>query len=345
MLAELDDADVWAVLSNTRLVRQVEIFEFLSVSRQVELVDAIGRERLGRLIGEMSSDDRVDLLGRLPPERVEGLMPLLAQAERADVRKLLAFEPHTAGAIMTTEYASLPEDVTVGEAIDRLRKQAPDSETIYYIYVVDADRRLDGFVSLRDLILAKPHRKLGDIMRREVISVRADDDQEEVAEQVARYDFLAIPVTDEAGHLVGIVTHDDAMDILREEAEEDVLMLGAVEPLTDSYSESTRPGAGVEAGQVADLPVAGRPGHRAGAPAVRIGLGKVHLDRAVPPVGVGERGERRVAVGGAHHPGAGDRRPRQKLRQAGRAGTDRRRHPGPASSRRSASWPATCGST
>ena len=239
VLAELDDADVWAVLSNTTLVRQVEIFEFLSVSRQVELVDAIGRERLGRLIGEMSSDDRVDLLGRLPPERVEGLMPLLAQAERADVRKLLAFEPHTAGAIMTTEYASLPEDITVREAIDRLRKQAPDSETIYYIYVVDEDRRLDGFVSLRDLILARPDRKLADVMRREVISVRADDDQEEVAELLARYDFLAIPVTDEAGHLVGIVTHDDAMDILREEAEEDVLMLGAVEPLTDSYSESS----------------------------------------------------------------------------------------------------------
>ena len=238
VLAEMDDADVWRVLSNCKLTRQVEIFEFLSVHRQVELVDAIGKERLSRLVEEMSSDDRADLLGRLDPERVESLLPLVASAERADIRRLLNAPEDSAGSIMSTEYASLPEEITVGDALERLRKQAPDRETIYYIYVLGPDRRLDGFVSLRDLILARPNRPLGDIMRRDVISARVDDDKEEVATTVMRYDFLALPVVDEQNRLVGIVTHDDAMDVVREEAEEDVLRMGGVEPLQNSYAET-----------------------------------------------------------------------------------------------------------
>ena len=238
VLAELDDEVVWRVLSHCRLPRQVEIFEFLSVHRQVELVDAIGKERLSKLVEEMSPDDRADLLLRLDPDRVESLLPLMAQAERADVRRLLSVPPDSAGALMTTDYASLPESMTVAEALKDLRKQAPDAETIYYIYVLGPDRRLDGFVSLRDLILARPDRRLGDIMRRDVTSARVDDDREEVAAQVMRYDFLALPVVDEQNRLVGIVTHDDAMDVVREEAEEDVLRMGGVEPLQDSYAET-----------------------------------------------------------------------------------------------------------
>ena len=238
VLAEMDDEVVWRVLSHCRLPRQVEIFEFLSVHRQVELVDAIGKERLSRLVGEMSSDDRADLLQRLDPERVESLLPLMARADRADVRRLLSYPEDSAGAIMTTEYASLPESLTVAEALQALRKQAPDAETLYYIYVLGPDRRLDGFVSLRDLVLARPSRRVGELMRRDVISARVDDDQEEVAATVMRYDFLALPVVDEANRLVGIVTHDDAIDIVREEAEEDVLRMGGVEPLKDSYADT-----------------------------------------------------------------------------------------------------------
>jgi len=139
---------------------------------------------------------------------------------------------------MTTEYASVAEDMSVSEALQALRKQAPDAETLYYIYILGPDRRLDGFVSLRDLVLARPDRRVGDLMRRDVISSRVDDDQEEVAAQVMRYDFLALPVVDEANRLVGIVTHDDAMDVVQREAEEDVLRMGGVEPLADSYSET-----------------------------------------------------------------------------------------------------------
>ncbi|NNJ27026.1 magnesium transporter [Alienimonas chondri] len=238
VLADLEDDTVWSVLSHCSLPRQVEIFEFLSLHRQVELVDAIGKERLSKIVGEMSSDDRVDLLSRLDPVRVENLLPLMAKADRADVRRLLAYPEESAGSIMTTEYASLSEDSTVAEALQSLRKQAPDAETLYYVYVLGPDRRLDGFVSLRDLVTARPERQVGELMRRDVVSARVDDDQEKVAGQVMRYDLLALPVVDEANRLVGIVTHDDAMDVVQREAEEDVLMMGGVEPLADSYSET-----------------------------------------------------------------------------------------------------------
>ncbi|MGC1272120.1 MAG: magnesium transporter [Planctomycetaceae bacterium] len=241
VLQDLSSGDVWKVLSHCGLVRQVEIFEHLSLARQVELVDLIGRDRLSKIIEEMSPDDRADLLNRLEPQRVESLLPLVAQAERADIRKLLSYPEHSAGSIMTTEYASLPEDVTVREAIDRLRQQAPNSETIYYVYIIDANRHLRGLTTLRTLILSRPDVKLTDVMNRDAIAVRVDDDQETVAHQLARYDFLAIPVVDNQNRLVGIITHDDVLDIVREEAEEDVLRAGAVEPFEDGYLETPLP--------------------------------------------------------------------------------------------------------
>jgi magnesium transporter len=201
-------------------------------------VDRIDRARLSRIVEEMAADDRVDLLERMDPEHVESLMPLIAQAERQDIRKLLSYPEGSAGAIMTTEYASLPANITVAEALNRLRMQAPSRETIYYIYVIDEDRHLRGFLSLRKLIQAKPAALLQDVMETDVISVRVDDDQEFVANEIARYDFIAIPVVDNQNRLVGIVTHDDAADVLLEEATEDAQRLGAVAPLEDSYLET-----------------------------------------------------------------------------------------------------------
>ena len=241
VLQDLPTADVWRVLSHCGLVRQVEIFEHLSLTRQVEMVDLIGRERLSKIIEEMSADDRADLLGRLDPARVEALLPLVAQAERADIRKLLSYPDYSAGSIMTTDYASLPEGITVREAIDRLRVQAPDSETIYYIFIKDDNRHLLGLVTLKDLILARPDARLGTLMERDIISVHVEDDQEQVARELARYDFLAIPVLDDQNRLVGIITHDDVLDIVQEEADEDVYRAGAVEPFEDGYMETSLP--------------------------------------------------------------------------------------------------------
>ena len=238
ILEEIPAADAWRVLSCCPLPQQAEIFEFLPLLLKMELVTLISRQELTRLIEEMSPDDRVDLLSRMEDEQVESLLPLIAQAERSDIRKLLSYPDHSAGSIMTTEYASLPEDITVGEAIDRLRRQAPDRETIYYVYILGQDRRLDGFISLRELSLARPGAVLADIMRRDVVSVRVEDDQELVAQELARYDFLAIPVVDKQNQLVGIVTHDDILDVVREEADEDVYLMAGVAPLEDSYLET-----------------------------------------------------------------------------------------------------------
>ena len=238
VLEELQADQVWRILDNCSLDRRVEIFEYIELPQQEELVEALDRERLSDLLEEMAPDDRVDLLGRMPHERVDDLLPLIAQAERSDIRKLLSYEEDSAGSIMTTEYASLPENITVREALDQLRNQAPDSETIYYVYILGENRRLDGFISLRELILARPEAVLSDVMERGVISVRVDDDQEHVAQELARYNFIAIPVVDNANRLVGIVTHDDVLDVVREEATEDAHRLGAVEPLEDSYLET-----------------------------------------------------------------------------------------------------------
>ena len=230
--------DTWRVLDHAPLARQAEIFPYYSPEKQVELVTEGGREHMPKLIEEMASDNRVDLLERLDPELVEELLPLVAKAERHEIRMMLSYPEHSAGSVMTTEYASLPEDITAGEAMSRLRVQAPHSETIYYVYILDAERHLLGFVSLLDLILAKPSTPISNLMERDLIRVRVDDDREVVAQQLAKYDFLAIPVVDEHNRLVGIVTHDDVIDVVIEEATEDAHRIGGLDPLTLGYLQT-----------------------------------------------------------------------------------------------------------
>ena len=238
VLEGLPPQESWKVLDHGPALRQAEIFSFFSLPYQVQLVESIDSKSLSKIIEEMSPDDRVDLLERMDPDHVESLLRLVAQAERGDIRKLLSYPEQSAGSIMTTEYASLPAEITVQEALERMRLQAPSRETIYYIYVIDEGRHLIGFLSLRKLIQAKPRTLVSDIMDRDVISVRIEDDQEDVANEIARYDFIAIPVVDNQNRLVGIVTHDDAADVMQEEATEDAHLLGAVQPLEDGYVET-----------------------------------------------------------------------------------------------------------
>jgi magnesium transporter len=234
-LEALSNDEIWRVLSHTPLRRRVEIFEFLSLPRQIELVTALDKAGLSALLEEMAPDDRATLLKNMDQAQVEMLLPLIAQAERGDIRKLLSYPEHSAGSIMTTEYASLREDMTVRDALAQLRTQAPNRETIYYVYVLDDARHLHGFVSLRTLILARPEALVAELMDKDVISVRVDEDQEAVANRMARYDFIAMPVVDDQGRLVGIITHDDVLDVVQQEATEDVHMLGGVSPLEDGY--------------------------------------------------------------------------------------------------------------
>jgi magnesium transporter len=234
----LEDTELWQLLTALPAEQQAEIFPYYPLARQVQLLEGADRNQLAPLLEGMAPDNRDDLLRELEPEFVDAILPLVAKAERHDIRMLLSCPEDSAGSLMTTEYASLPGDVTAGEAIARLRSQAPNSESIYYIYVLDQERKLVGFVSLRDLILAKPTTMVADLMQRDVISVRVDEPTEQVVQKLARFDFIAIPVVDDMNRLVGIVTHDDVLDAVREEATEDAHLSAAVAPLTDGYLET-----------------------------------------------------------------------------------------------------------
>ncbi|MEX2091067.1 MAG: magnesium transporter [Pirellulales bacterium] len=230
--------ETWQLLDHAPVARQADVLSFFPPAKQIEMVTGAGRHLISKLLEAMPHDDRVEMLRQLDPEVVEDLLPLVAKADREDIRRLLSYPEASAGAMMTTDYAWLPRDLTVAQAIEDLRKQASDKETIYYIYVLDENRRMLGFVSLRHLILAKPTAKVADIMQTEVISVRVDADREEVVKLLQRYDFLAIPVLDEQHRLVGIITHDDAIDVVVEEATEDALHQAGVASLDENYIDA-----------------------------------------------------------------------------------------------------------
>jgi magnesium transporter len=238
LAGEFEVEEVWRFLEHTGIRDQAAIFEYFPIEWQVRMVEGTGQQRMARLIEQMSHDDRVDLLRRLRPRVAEQLLRLVDEADRRDIATLVSYAENTAGAMMTTDYAWLPGSLSAGEALDRLRLQAPNSETIYYVYLLDDQRRLMGVCSLRDLILAPRHTLLRDLMNREAVSVLASDDREKVAQEMARYDLLAIPVLDDQTRLVGIVTHDDIMDVVVEEATEDVHRMGAVAPLGENYLEA-----------------------------------------------------------------------------------------------------------
>jgi magnesium transporter len=239
MLADITEGltleETWRLLDRAALDRQAEIFAYFPFPRQIELATGIGRERMSRLIEAMPHDSRAELLRRLDAALVDDLLPLIAKADREDIRKLLTYPEHSAGSVMTTDYATLPLGITVADAIAEVRRQAPTRETIYYLYVLDADRHLIGSVSLRNLILAKPTSLVADLMDHEVVSVFFDADQDEAARLLAKYDFLAIPVVDHDNRLVGIVTHDDVIDVVVEEATDEAQRMASVVPLGEDY--------------------------------------------------------------------------------------------------------------
>ncbi len=201
---------------------KVEIFTYLPIDHQIQLSKILSKKELTFLITNMSHDDRVDLYKKMPDVIKEVLTRDLAKAEREDIIKLSSYREGTAGSVMTSDYAMLHPDLTINEAIEKLRKEAPDKETIYYAYVVDDNRKLIGFVSLKDLIISPSDFKVSDVMEDDVVSVNVNDDQEDVAKKIEKYDLIAIPVVDDNGILLGIVTHDDAFDIIRQEQTEDV---------------------------------------------------------------------------------------------------------------------------
>jgi magnesium transporter len=215
--------------------KAIEAFSQLSLDVQENCLEAGNARTMLRFVENMDPDDRVDLLKAVDEEVRQAIMPLIAQIERNEIRRLWHYEEGTAGAAMTTEYAMLPKDLTVEEALQQLRLQAPDKETIYYIYLTDHERRLIGILSLRDLIISRRRKILESIMETQVISVPHDMEVEEVAGIISKYDLLAVPVVDTDNKLLGIITIDDVIDIIEAESTEDFQMISAVMPFEEEY--------------------------------------------------------------------------------------------------------------
>jgi magnesium transporter len=213
--------DAWEVLGRLPLARRAETFGYLAAATQVAIAGVAPPRDLAALISAMDADERADLWNRLDEAARAALAPALAAAEREDIRKLSSYEPGTAGAVMTSEYAVLRPGLTAREAIEALRGQAQSKETIQVAYVLSPQRRLLGTVLLEDLVLAPGDRRVEALMRADPPFVRADDPAEEAARAIARYDLPAIPVINGGEMMVGIVTADDAMDVAEAEATED----------------------------------------------------------------------------------------------------------------------------
>lgn len=182
----------------------------------------------GDILNQMSSDELVDLLGSIPPEKARQLLGKMGREDLAEVRELLGYGPTTAGGIMATEFVYVKDTMTVDETLKYLRKAAPDAETAYYIYVLDEEGILKGVVSLRELVISDPQVQIAQIMNENVISIPVQMNQEEVGHIFEKYGFLTMPVVDEKGKLLGIVTVDDIMEVLREETTEDFYRLAGV---------------------------------------------------------------------------------------------------------------------
>ena len=208
-LAPRDRAGVLASLDDEAVADAIEEME---PDTQVEVLEDLEPERAADILEEMSPDDAADLVADLSDEARDEILALMEREEAAEVRELLGYPEDTAGGIMTTEFVSVPATLTAAQTIDRLRELEPDAETIYYVYVTDDDGRLVGVLSLRYLIVAKPDVSISEVMIKEPVAVGVLADQDEVAQVVAHYNLLAVPVVDDEGRLAGIVTVDDAID-------------------------------------------------------------------------------------------------------------------------------------
>ena len=232
--AELNPADVADFIQQVRpelevellmalpLEKRAETFGYLSLQMQQQIASRLPPDALTAMVTKMPSDERADLFKVLDDAIRRRLFTRLARKEREDLRRLASYEEGTAGALMTSDYASVSAGLSVAAALETLRLTAPDKETIYQAFVVDHDHRLQGVISLRQLILAVPSAKVDDLMERDVVAADVKAPQEEVARLISRYDLLALPILNSDNTLVGIVTYDDAMDVAEAEATEDM---------------------------------------------------------------------------------------------------------------------------
>ena len=212
-----------------------EVFVLMESDMQQLLIEAFSDKELKEVMDELFLDDAVDIIDEMPASVAKRIIKQADADTRKQINQLLAYPDDSAGSIMTTEYVDLKKDMTVEEAFKRIRSKGLDSETIYTCYVIDGSRRLEGIVTVKDLLLSHANSTLDEIMETSIIFAYTHDDREDVAEKFSRYDFFALPVVDRENRLVGIVTVDDAIDVIMEEATEDIEKMAAISPSEKSY--------------------------------------------------------------------------------------------------------------
>ena len=216
-----------------------EIFTEMDTDEQELLIKGFTDKELKDVIEEMYIDDAVDMIEEMPANVVNRILRHADPETRKQINEILKYPDDSAGSIMTTEYMSLKEDMTIQDAFDRIRKTGDDKEDIYTCYVINANRKLQGIVTVRDMLLSSNERTIGELMETNIISANTTDDQEAVAKTLAKYDLTAIPIVDNDKRLVGIVTVDDAIDVIQEEATEDFEKMAAVVPHEKSYFDTS----------------------------------------------------------------------------------------------------------
>ena len=235
ILVEVDEKDLPIVFRILPKELAAEVFSYLESDMQQFLIEKLSDTELKIVLDELYLDDTVDIIEEMPANIAKRILSQSDANTRKKINQLLAYPEDSAGSIMTTEYIDLKKNMTVDDAFDRIRKIGFDTETIYSCYVIDRSRHLLGLVSLKDLLLNPKDCIIGDIMEENVIFANTLDDKEDVAGQFEKYDFMALPVVDKENRLVGIITVDDAIDVIQEEATEDIEKMAAILPSDKTY--------------------------------------------------------------------------------------------------------------
>jgi magnesium transporter len=235
--AELEDEDQVALLPELSPEASADILEELDNEQAAQLIGALPDAMVVRIVEEMEPDEAADVLAELNPIRAEALVSALEDPD--EVRPLLVHPDESAGGLMTSEFIALRRRMTAQEAINALRRWHPNAEAVYYLYVADREGKLCGVVSLRKLVVSDPGSLIMEIMDQSVITVRDDMDQEEVARIMGRYGFMALPVVDSNGRMIGVITGDDIIQVMEEEATEDIQKFGGAEPLERGYLDTS----------------------------------------------------------------------------------------------------------
>ena len=235
ILEELNERDTLLVFRLLPKGIAAEVFSHLSTEKQAELSSLVDEKELSDILDELFFDDKIDYLEEMPANVVKKILKNTSEMERKLINQFLMYPDYSAGSLMTIEFVDLKKEMLAKDALARIRKIAPDKETIYTCYAIDEERHLEGTVTLKDIVLAGDNVKIENIMQKNPIYVKTHDDQEDVADIFKKYDLLAVPVVDNEKRLVGIITIDDVVDVIEQEATEDFYRMAAVQPSEESY--------------------------------------------------------------------------------------------------------------